>query len=229
MLHVTDLTTDCHETQFCYDRWSRIVVLVNASLLAFLPVALLLVMTPGVNNLLVIGSTVGGGARSGALATAGTTLGVVAWALAVAVGLGALVTASPTLWVAVQWGGAAWLVALGARSIVRAARTRGSGGGDASERHSFLGALATGLLNPRAGVTAVAVLPQFVATGAPVATTTLVLGLMWAGLAGAWNLVGVVLVVRGRRLFAGPVARRAVEAVAGLVMLLTGISVVLAS
>ena len=197
----------------------------NASLLAFLPVAVLLVVTPGVNNLVVIGSTVGGGVRGGALATAGTSLGVLAWAVAVALGLGALVTTSPALWVGVQWAGAGWLVVLGARSLLKARRLAPDE--DVTDRRSFAGALATGLLNPRAGVVAVAVLPQFVVPGAPVATTTLVLGLVWAGLATLWNLVGVAVVARGRRLFTGPVGRRVVEVVAGLVMVLTGVSVVL--
>ena len=197
----------------------------NASLLAFLPVAVLLVVTPGVNNLVVIGSTVGGGVRGGALATAGTSLGVLAWAFAVALGLGALVTASPTLWVAVQWAGAGWLVVLGARSLLKARRPAPEE--DVTDRGSCAGALATGLLNPRAGVVAVAVLPQFVVPGAPVATTTLALGLVWAGLATLWNLVGVAVVARGRLLFTGPVGRRVVEVVAGLVMVLTGVSVVL--
>jgi threonine/homoserine/homoserine lactone efflux protein len=225
VLHVRDLNTGFDQSQFCYVvGWSR-VALVNASLLAFLPVALLLVVTPGVNNLVVIGSTVGGGVRGGALATAGTSLGVLVWAAAVALGLGALVTASPPLWVAVQWAGACWLVVLGARSLLssrRAAPESGTAG-----RRVFTDALATGLLNPRAGVVAVAVLPQFVPPGAPIATTTLVLGVTWAGLAALWNLVGVALVARGRRLFAGPAGRRVVEVVAGVVMMLTGVSVVL--
>lgn len=180
---------------------------------------------------MVLGRAVAAGPRGGALATAGASLGILLWAAAVALGLGALASSSRSSWLAVQWTGAAALVVLGLGGLLRAARPRSGTGAVArvggSDR-SFLPALATSVLNPRAAVTAVSVLPQFVAPGAPAAATTLVLGAVWAGLAAAWNLVGVALATRGRRFLRRPAAHRAVEAAGGCFMVATAVAVVLA-
>jgi threonine/homoserine/homoserine lactone efflux protein len=94
---------------------------------------------------------------------------------------------------------------------------------------SFLAALATSVLNPRAGVVAVALLPQFVAPGAAVAPTTLVLGLTWALVAAAWNLLAVAVVHRSGAALSRPRARRVTELVSGAFMAGIGVSVAVAA
>ena len=69
------------------------------SLIAFLPVVTVLVLVPGANNLVVIRETIAAGPRGGRLATAGTSLGILVWAVAVAAGLGVLLQANPRVWV----------------------------------------------------------------------------------------------------------------------------------
>ena len=89
------------------------------SLIAFLPVVTVLVLVPGANNLVVIRETIAAGPRGGRLATAGTSLGILVWALAVAAGLGVLLQANPHVWVALQLVGGAALVGLGLHSVLR--------------------------------------------------------------------------------------------------------------
>ena len=208
------------------------------SLVAFLPVAAGLVVTPGVNNLVVLRRTIAAGPRAGVVAIAGTSTGIVVWAAAVAVGVGSLLRSSPTVWATVQWSGAGVLVLLGTHSLLRAARRTGTAvtpvtvGGSpppTGSAASFLPALSTALVNPRAGITAVALLPQYVAPGTSPGLTTLALGLLWAVLAAVWNLLGVWLVARGRPVLRTPAAARMTDAVGGGFMAAVGVSVALAT
>jgi threonine/homoserine/homoserine lactone efflux protein len=192
------------------------------SLVTFLPVVTVLVLVPGANNLVVVRETIAAGPRGGRLATAGTSLGILVWALAVAAGLGVLLQANPRVWVALQLVGGAALVGLGVQSVLRTttstAADRRPGAG------SFVPALLTALLNPRAGIVAVSLLPQFVGPGQDPAATTLALGLAWASVAGAWNRVGVQLVDRSRGWFAGRRGRRTTDLVSGAFLVAIGVS-----
>jgi threonine/homoserine/homoserine lactone efflux protein len=194
------------------------------SLIAFLPAVTVLVLVPGANNLVVIRETVAAGPRGGRLATAGASLGILVWAVAVAAGLGVLLQANPRVWVALQLVGGAALVGLGLQSVLRSGTT-GSRAADRSPgAGSFAPALLTALVNPRAGIVAVSLLPQFVGPGQDPAATTLVLGLAWAAVAGAWNLVGVQLVDRSRAWFAGRRGRRRTNLVSGGFLVAIGLS-----
>ena len=194
------------------------------SLITFLPVVTVLVLVPGANNLVVIRETIAAGPRGGRLATAGTSLGILLWALAVAAGLGVLLQANPRVWVALQLMGGAALVGLGLQSVLRS-RTAGTRAADRRPgAGSFGPGLLTALVNPRAGIVAVSLLPQFVGPGQDPAATTLVLGVAWAAVAGAWNLVGVQLVDRSRTWLAGRRGRRRTDLVSGGFLAAIGLS-----
>jgi threonine/homoserine/homoserine lactone efflux protein len=194
------------------------------SLIAFLPVVTVLVLVPGANNLVVIRETIAAGPRGGRLATAGTSLGILVWALAVAAGLGVLLQANPRVWVALQLVGGAALVGLGVQSVLRSGTARSRNTDRRPGAGSFVPALLTALINPRAGIVAVSLLPQFVGPGQDPAATTVALGLAWASVAGAWNLVGVQLVDRSRGWFAGRRGRRTTDLLSGGFLVAIGLS-----
>ena len=195
-------------------------------MITFLPVVSVLVLVPGANNLVVVRETICAGPRGGRLATAGTSIGILVWALAVACGLGVLLQANPRVWFALQLLGSAALVGLGIQGLLR--RPTSSPDASASRRRvgsgSFAPALVTSVLNPRAGIIAVSLLPQFVGPGQDAASTTVLLGVTWAALAGVWNLVGVHLVDRSRAWFAGRRGRRTTDLVSGGFLLAIGLS-----
>ena len=58
------------------------------TLAAFLPVAVLVTITPGSATAMVVRSAAVGGRRAAFVCTAGNSLGVLAWGLLAAVGLG---------------------------------------------------------------------------------------------------------------------------------------------
>src|SRR6185437_7282431 len=88
------------------------------TLLTFLPVAILLSLTPGVATALVVRNAARGGRRQAFLTTSGNSLGVLAWACFAAVGIAAVVAASAAVFDAVKLAGAALLLVIGARSLL---------------------------------------------------------------------------------------------------------------
>lgn len=104
------------------------------------------------------------------LAAAGICCGVLLWAIIVAVGVGALLSALPVALRIMQWSGAAYLLYLGA-AVLRRPRSTASGL-DLSETtprsltpNWFVRGLLTNLLNPKVGVFYLTFLPQFVPAG----------------------------------------------------------------
>ena len=104
---------------------------------AFLPIAVLVTITPGAATAMVIRSALRGGLRAGILTIAGNSIGVVTWALLSIAGITALVAASEIAFLVLKIGGAVVLVYLGVQSLRRASavqepRTRAPSGRSAT-------------------------------------------------------------------------------------------------
>ena len=160
------------------------------SLIAFLAAAGLLTITPGVDTAMVLRAAAVEGRKPAAFAAIGIGMGCLVWGAAVALGLGALLTASQAAYTALKWVGAAYLVYLGVRLmwkprerfVIEAGGEAATGGGLTSLRRGLF----TNLLNPKVGVFYVTFLPQFTPVGVGVggysfllACIHVVLGLVW--------------------------------------------------
>lgn len=132
--------------------------------LAFVAATIALLLIPGPTVLLVLSYAVSKG-RSVAVATAlGVALGDFIAMTASLLGLGALVMTSATLFAALKWVGAIYLVWLGVRLL----RTAPSGGlkaettrHDVTARGVFLHAAVVTALNPKSIAFFIAFVPQF--------------------------------------------------------------------
>lgn len=85
--------------------------------------------------------------------------------------------------------------------------------------------LGTCLGNPKAGVFAVSVLPQFVTTQGPVFLSSLALAAVWALVTACWYLQFTWLVDRGRALVSRPAVQRRLGLATGVVLLPLGVAV----
>jgi threonine/homoserine/homoserine lactone efflux protein len=156
-----------------------------AALIAFALAASLLTITPGLDTAIVL-RAVASGPRSGAAAALGVCAGLLVWGAAAALGLGALLAASPAAYVVLKGAGAAYLIFVGVKLLLwpRAAfePTPHAGASRGALWRGFL----TNVLNPKVGVFYATFLPQFVPPGAPVAAFCLVLTGVHAALAAGW-------------------------------------------
>lgn len=156
---------------------------VLTQLLSFAPVVLLLVLVPGANNLHVLRTAAEVNDEAARAATAGTSAGIAAWSLAVALGVGSLVSDIPGGLDTLRVLGSGAMVAMGLWALVPRRTTRTI----ALTSSGFVSGLAVCITNPRTPLTAVSLLPQFALADAS-AVSTLALGLEWAAVAGLWNL-----------------------------------------
>lgn len=135
----------------------------------FVLVATLVEITPGPNMAYLASLAAVHGRRAGIQAVLGILLGLAAYGILAAFGLAALVGASPTLYAALRFAGVAYMLWLAVEAwrdgdAAPDALQRPVDGGHAGRR-GFL----VSVLNPKAGVFYLTVLPEFVdpARGAP--------------------------------------------------------------
>lgn len=203
------------------------------SALAFAGVAALINVTPGLDTLLVLRTSVSHGRNAGLAASLGILAGCLVWGFATAVGLTALVTASRVAYDTLRVAGAAYLVWLGASALWRSRRAVAEPQGAAPEGAepqgvdvegavprgrwaAFRAGVGTNLLNPKAGVFYMSLIPQFTPDGASVFTATLVFTAidivelaLWY-----WVVSGAASALSGR--IRRPAFRRRMEQVSGV-------------
>ncbi len=199
---------------------------VDPRFLAYLLVSAALIVTPGPDMALVARNALRGGEAAARATAFGVGAGILLWGLFSSVGLASALAASAVLFSALKLAGAAFLVALGLRGLRAAARpadvpAEAPPRAPLGRRTAFTQGLLGNLLNPKAGAIFVAVVPQFIAPGdAP---------LRLAAMTGAfvvmvtvWLVVYGALIVRTAARF-GPRIRRALDGVAGAVMVGLGV------
>ena len=194
---------------------------------AFVAAVIVFLAIPGPGNLALITSTGKGGVQGGFAATFGVIAGdqVLMW-LAVA-GVAALLTASPALFHAVQWLGAAYLAWLGWRMAT--AKPGDKPVLEIRPGQYFRQAMMITLLNPKAIVFYMAFFPLFVDPARHQGLLTF--GVMAATIAVLTFLYGAIVVLLTRRfaerLRASPRATRWLHRVAGSLLVAFGLKLAL--
>lgn len=165
-----------------------------ALFLAFLAAGIALNLTPGADMTLIAAQSLGKGREAGLAASLGVGAGALTHAALAAVGLAALVAASPWMFDVIRYAGAAYLIWM-AVLMIRKPPEFGSdvARGRANHWTSFRQGMLTNLLNPKVIVFVLAFLPQFVDPArAPVGLQILLLGAIFA-LTGTMILCAVAL------------------------------------
>ena len=193
------------------------------SLFAFVVAAGLLTITPGVDTAMVLRSSTSGGPRSGFAAALGICAGLFVWGAGAAFGLTALLAASDLAFTAVKWMGAAYLVYLGIKLLVkpRTALTTASTDPNSPRRGAVENALGraflTNILNPKVGVFYVTFLPQFIPHGVSVAAFSLLLAGVHVLLTMVWFSVLIALTIPLGRFLARPTVVKTLDRLTGCV------------
>jgi threonine/homoserine/homoserine lactone efflux protein len=149
-------------------------------LAVFSAATFVLTVTPGPGVLYVVGRSVGGGRRAGLASMLGIETGEAVYIAGAALGITALLAASPVAASVLRYGGAACLIVLG----IRAWRQGPEHDQDATPAEhgswrAYRRGLVVQLLNPKVAVFFVAYFPQFVVAGRPAAPQVLLLGAIY--------------------------------------------------
>ena len=133
--------------------------------LTFAIASLLVELTPGPNMAWLALLAATEGRRRGLAAVAGVATGLALMGAAAAFGLAALVQAQPLVYLALRWAGLAYLLWLAFRAWVGADREEGGPMGLSAWRYFRQGVI-TNVLNPKAAVFFVTVVPSFLPSDA---------------------------------------------------------------
>jgi RhtB (resistance to homoserine/threonine) family protein len=199
-------------------------------LLAFTAAAGLLTITPGADTAMVLRASAADGPRAGVAAALGICLGLLVWGIGAAFGLTALLAASVLAFTVLKWLGAAYLVYLGVRLLLRPRSTMAPGAaapGRAGGLGAFRRGLLTNLLNPKVGVFYISFLPQFIPHGVNVAAFSLLLAGVHVVLSLVWLCLLVAMTVPLARVLARPAVVRGLDRLTGCVFVGFGLRLAL--
>ncbi len=151
-------------------------------LVAYLAAVVLVVVSPGPDNILAVSRGLSQGRLAGTLSSVGAGLGIMVHSVAAALGLALVLQTSPVAFWVVKGVGAAYLVWLGYKAI----NSRNLISFLPAQRQSLTRVFANGLLsnvlNPKPGLFVVAFIPQFTSPlRGSVPVQMLVYGAIFAG------------------------------------------------
>jgi threonine/homoserine/homoserine lactone efflux protein len=183
--------------------------------IAFLLVAVVVVVSPGPDFALTVRNTLARGRGAGVGTAAGVVTGQLVWEAATVAGLAALLIASRPAFLALRLIGAAYLIWLGVEALRAAYLGASLREQRAHGTKPFVQGLASNLGNPKMAVFFTSLLPQFgESAGSLVAHSALFSSL---------TLLWLAFVVRAGALLRVPSLRRALDAITGVVLVAFGL------
>jgi len=200
------------------------------SLLAFAIAAVVLAITPGPGIAYVVARTVAGGRSEGLASCFGTGIGGLLHVLAAALGLSLIVAQSAVVFALVKYLGAAYLIYLGVRLLLRKDQQfKVEAVPSQGVRRTLFEGIVVEALNVKTALFFLAFLPQFVSPSEPFVPQLVLLGSICVALN---TLVDILAVFGADRLLKSGTARaaraRLLTRVSGVTMLGLGAYLALA-
>jgi threonine/homoserine/homoserine lactone efflux protein len=196
----------------------------DARFLAFLSVSVLLILAPGPDMALVGRNALRYGRRAAAITALGVGAGTLGWGIAAVVGVAALLAQSADAFAVVKLAGAIYLAYLALHSLrdglkpPREDPSRLSAPATLGQGSAFRQGVLGNLLNPKAAVIFVTIVPQFIRHGDSPLRLALML-LAFEVMIVAWLSLYGYLLARAGESSLGRRLRRGLQAVSGLVLM----------
>ena len=196
---------------------------------AWIALAVVLIITPGPDTALIIRQALRGGAPAASRSALGVGVGSSVWALASVLGVAVLLESSAAAFTVLKLAGAAYLIYLGARSLIGSfGATSDAPSDDVSQKgptlrssSAFAQGLLNNLLNPKAAAVFVTVMPQFIQPHDSLLRLLLMVAFFDAMVV-LWLCAYGYVVSRAGRSRIGVRVRRTLEGVTGVVMIALG-------
>ncbi|WP_418136078.1 LysE family translocator [Agrobacterium sp. El2ro-1b] len=167
------------------------------TLITFTIAILLLAVTPGPDMTLWISRSLREGRAAGFMTLVGTNIGITVHTMLVAFGVAALIVASPTAFMILKTGGAAYLVWLAIQAIRKGSdfvMVKSTGEkAQASLKSALLNGIWVNLLNPKVIIFFMTFLPQFVSATDPHVTGKLIFLGIWSIIVALPIGIGIVV------------------------------------
>jgi threonine/homoserine/homoserine lactone efflux protein len=158
---------------------------VSETVLAFALASLIIELTPGPNMAWLALLSLERGRLAGFTAVAGVALGLLILGLGAGFGLGTLIAETPWLYQVLRWGGIAFLLYLAWDGYRETQKPAQAMGGNGRLIESFWRGLVSNLLNPKAALFYISVLPNFIDPAASRGPQALSLTIIYVAIATA--------------------------------------------
>ncbi len=192
-----------------------------ATWLLYVAAVLVLTVTPGPSVLMCVSTSVNLGARKALIASLGSTTAIVGIMVLSALGLGAVLAASETLFTVLKWLGAAYLAYLGIAALFSSTTeiTVAGSAGASTRSRLFAQGFLVGASNPKALLFFGALFPQFINPDAAQMPQFLVLGLTFVFFELSWLTVYALLASKAKRWLQQPRRAKLFNRATGVVFL----------
>ncbi|USK93160.1 homoserine/threonine efflux transporter [Rossellomorea marisflavi] len=201
------------------------------NLLAYIPVATLMVVIPGADTMLLMKNTLSYGPKAGRFTVLGMLSGLSFWTGIAILGLSVVIAKSVVLFTTIKYLGAAYLIYLGIKSLI----TKQTLAVDQMEssadvpidrgyhKKSFMQAMLSNVLNPKTVIVYITIMPQFINLNGHVNQQLIILALILTGLAAAWFLILVYVVDYAKKWLNDKKHQQMFQKVAGILLVGFGI------
>jgi RhtB (resistance to homoserine/threonine) family protein len=201
------------------------------NLLAYIPVATLMVVIPGADTMLLMKNTLSYGPKAGRFTVLGMLSGLSFWTGIAILGLSVVIAKSVVLFTTIKYLGAAYLIYLGIKSLI----SKQTLAVDQMERSadvpmdrryhkkSFMQAMLSNVLNPKTVIVYITIMPQFINLNGHVNQQLIILASILTGLAAAWFLILVYVVDYAKKWLNDKKHQQMFQRVAGILLVGFGI------
>ncbi|MFF4548747.1 LysE family translocator [Streptomyces sp. NPDC001435] len=200
----------------------------DGQLIAFTGIAAGMVAMPGADFTVVVRNALVS-RRAGIACALGIAGGLLVHTALVAAGVATVLVAVPPLFRALQLLGGAYVLYLGGRTLWSLRQPQGgdTDSGTPSAANPLRQGFMTNALNPKASLTFLSLLPQFVPAGSAALPRTLLLALIVIGLTLVWFPTVALLVDRLGRWLRRPRAAMALRSATGVALTVLGAALLL--
>lgn len=195
----------------------------------YLLATMLFIMTPGMDTLFVLNSSICASRKVGIYAALGVNAGILVHTFFAAFGLTILLAKSAMAFMIIKYLGAAYLIFIGIKALIQRHKNIDIQGYEMNELQSFNRGLITNVLNPKVALFFLSFFPQFVNhTTIDSAIPFLILGFTYVILGIVWYISLVIFVgVFSQKLKNQPAFQKYMNRISGFIFVLMGVKVAL--
>ncbi|MGC2838217.1 LysE family transporter [Bacillus subtilis] len=203
------------------------------SLLAYIPIAAMMVIIPGADTMLVMKNTLRYGPKAGRYNILGLATGLSFWTVIAILGLSVVIAKSVILFTTIKYLGAAYLIYLGVKSFFAKSmfslddmQTQAKNMASSPKRYyktSFMQGSLSNILNPKTVLVYVTIMPQFINLNGNINQQLIILASILTLLAVLWFLFLVYIINYAKKWMKNSKFQKVFQKITGIILVGFGI------
>ncbi|MGG4109144.1 LysE family transporter [Bacillus subtilis] len=203
------------------------------SLLAYIPIAAMMVIMPGADTMLVMKNTLRYGPKAGRYNILGLATGLSFWTVIAILGLSVVIAKSVILFTTIKYLGAAYLIYLGVKSFFAKSmfsledmQSQAKNMASSPKRYyktSFMQGSLSNILNPKTVLVYVTIMPQFINLNGNINQQLIILASILTLLAVLWFLFLVYIIDYAKKWMKNSKFQKVFQKITGILLVGFGI------